>query len=62
MESSNEKSCDVAGPGARGGAQEEGQRGVEEGAEEGQAPAQAVRAQDQEHRRGAETTGNLSIY
>ncbi len=38
-----------AGAGAGGGGEEEGGGGAEEGAEEGQAPAQTVRAQDQEH-------------
>jgi hypothetical protein len=50
-----------AGAGAGGGGEEEGGGGAEEGAEEGQAPAQTVRAQDQEHRRGAEASGTVYI-
>jgi hypothetical protein len=50
-----------AGAGAGGGGEEEGGGGAEEGAEEGQAPAQAVRAQDQEHRRGAEAPGTVQF-
>ncbi len=50
-----------AGVGAGGGGEEEGGGGAEEGAEEGQAPAQAVRAQDQEHRRGTEASCTVYI-
>jgi hypothetical protein len=50
-----------AGAGSWGGGEEEGGRGAEEGAEEGQAPAQTVRAQDQEHRRGTEASGTVYI-
>jgi hypothetical protein len=49
----------TAGAGAWGGGEEEGGGGAEEGAEAGQAPAQAVRAQDQEHRRRAEAPGTV---
>jgi hypothetical protein len=48
-----------AGAGAGGGGEEEGGGGAAEGAEAGQASAQAVRAQDKEHRRRAEAPGTV---